>query len=185
MGGAGGPGTGGFVNCLGSTGIQTGSIISTAARIFPRTDKSSFRPRLYPSASDSLSCPSGSLAFRKWSLGCRIGPNGFRVWRTQPHRFHIRTEVGTMALSHWSKRPLVLIAAVCAVAGFLVGSSSSQDNIRRNVEKAEVGRYQMVGGPGAKIILDTKTARFWQQKNEGGAESRWEEHSAPWAERRQ
>jgi hypothetical protein len=96
-----------------------------------------------------------------------------------------------IALNQWSKRSFVMVAAICLTGGFLIGSSSSQDVTRRGSNGAEagrrkdgpeVGRYQMVGGPGAKIIFDTVTARFWEEKNytETG-ESRWTEHAAPWA----
>src|SRR5262245_6879650 len=103
-----------------------------------------------------------------------------------------------MALNPWSKRSLIIAAAICLTGGFLVGSSSSQQAIRRVSDESdvpvarrpkegpEIGRYQMVGGPGGKIIFDTLTARFWQEANysETG-ESRWIEHAAPWTKRPQ
>jgi hypothetical protein len=102
-----------------------------------------------------------------------------------------------MALNPWSKRSLIIAAAICLTGGFLIGSSSSQD-VRRRADESdvaapsrrkegpEIGRYQMVGGPGAKIIFDTVTARYWQEANysETG-ESRWIEHAAPWTKRQQ
>jgi hypothetical protein len=70
-------------------------------------------------------------------------------------------EVGTMALSLWSKRSLVVLASICAIAGFLIGSSSSQD-VRRGAAEEEVGRYRMLSDSrGGFIVFDTKTARSW------------------------
>jgi hypothetical protein len=100
-----------------------------------------------------------------------------------------------IALNQWSKRSLVIVAAICLTGGFLIGSSSSQEVIKRGSNGSEVGRrkdgpeigrYQMVGGPGAKIIFDTMTARFWQETNysETG-DSRWTEHAAPWSKGQQ
>ena len=67
-----------------------------------------------------------------------------------------------MALNQWSKRSLVLVAAIFAVGCFLIGSSSSQD-AKRAAEGEEVGRYQLVvGAVGGDTIFDTKTGRFWQ-----------------------
>jgi len=92
-----------------------------------------------------------------------------------------------MALNQWSKRSLVLLIAVCAIGGFLIGSSSSQEaNATRDKGEIGPGRYQMVVSPGARMIFDTKTARFWQETSysDNAAESRWIEHSAPWDKRK-
>jgi hypothetical protein len=97
-------------------------------------------------------------------------------------------EVETMALNQWSKRSLVQVIAACAIGGFLIGSSSSQEaNPSRDRGEIGPGRYQMVVSPGAKMIFDTKTGRFWQETNysDNAAEPRWSEHLAPWEKRKQ
>ncbi len=91
-----------------------------------------------------------------------------------------------MALNQWSKRSLFLVAAICAVGGFLAGSSSSQD-VGRAPLVGEVGRYQMVHTNGGTAIIDTKTARFWERTIPDGdmRKEYWDEHAAPWDKRRQ
>jgi hypothetical protein len=89
-------------------------------------------------------------------------------------------EVETMALNQWSKRSLILVAAICAVGGFLIGSSSSQES-KPVGDKGEVGRYQMA--PNGKLIFDTKTGQFWDHHSYeglGGSREEWEEHAPPW-----
>jgi hypothetical protein len=107
-------------------------------------------------------------------------------------------EVGTMALNQWSKRSLVLVAAICALGGFLAGSSSSQVAPRvlregefqggRDTSATESGRYQMLVGQskGTYIIFDTATARYWGTSwlvNEKGVAitepAEWREFASP------
>ncbi len=84
-----------------------------------------------------------------------------------------------MALNLWSKRSLVFFAAICAIVGFLVGSSSSQE-AKHGGDKGEVGRYQMVQTRNLGVlIIDTKTARFWRGRK-GELPENWDEHPAPW-----
>jgi hypothetical protein len=81
-----------------------------------------------------------------------------------------------MAQNRWSRRSIVLVGSVIAVAGFLIGSSSSQE-VRRVVGEGEIGRYQMVAGNGADPALkvfDTKTGRYWTTIGE-----KWTEHPGP------
>jgi hypothetical protein len=85
-----------------------------------------------------------------------------------------------MALNQWSRRALVLVASVIAVAGFLIGSSSSQE-VRRVAGEGEVGRYHMVAGNGADPALkvfDTKTGRYWLRELTTAGE-KWTEHPGP------
>ncbi len=88
-----------------------------------------------------------------------------------------------MALNRWSRRSLVAVAAICAIGGFLIGSSSSDDARRRirpgddetlgPVRPADsakyqgnVGRYQMIASSGGgTIVFDTATARYWWTPN--------------------
>ncbi len=84
-----------------------------------------------------------------------------------------------MALTQWSRRSLVLVALVFAIGGFLVGSSSSQEE-RRGAD-GEVGRYHLVRGPqggGPPYIFDTKTARYWTADGD-----EWKSHLGPVAGR--
>ena len=66
-----------------------------------------------------------------------------------------------MALNQWSRRSLMLLAAIFAVGGFLIGSSSGQ-NAKRGAAESEVGRYQIVAGKINLTVFDTKTAHIWQ-----------------------
>ena len=88
-----------------------------------------------------------------------------------------------MARNQWSRRSLMLIAAIFAIGGFLIGSSSSDDARRRirpeddgtvrPVRPADsgriqgnVGRYQMIAGSGGgTIVFDTATAHYWWTPN--------------------
>ncbi len=87
-----------------------------------------------------------------------------------------------MALNRWSKRSLMLVAAIFAIGGFLIGSSSSDDAKRRvRAEDGEdtrpirpaaarlqenAGRYQMISASGGgTIVFDTATARYWWAPN--------------------
>jgi len=85
-----------------------------------------------------------------------------------------------MALNQWSKRLFVLLAAICGVGGFLIGSSSSQE-VKHDADQGEVGRYQMVMSSSIDIkVFDTKTAKFWQLNIED-PEQRWVRHPGPFA----
>jgi hypothetical protein len=84
-----------------------------------------------------------------------------------------------MVLLQWSRHSFVLVASIFAVGGFLIGSSSSQEE-RRGAD-GEVGRYQLVRGPqggGPPYIFDTKTARYWTLDGE-----EWKNHLGPLAGR--
>jgi hypothetical protein len=86
-----------------------------------------------------------------------------------------------MALNQWSNRTFVLFAVICAVGGFLVRSSSSQE-AERDAGQGEVGRYQMVfSSPSDAIrVLDTKTARFWEYVDDpNGEKMQWRESRGP------
>ncbi len=83
-----------------------------------------------------------------------------------------------MAQNQWSRNSGVLVAAIFAVGGFLVGSSSSQES-RRSAEQGEVGRYQMMAAHANDLkIIDTKTGRFWQRLYSDNKE-RWDERAGP------
>jgi hypothetical protein len=73
--------------------------------------------------------------------------------------------------NRWARTSLVLLFVGCALAGFLAGSSSSQDT-RRSSESTEVGRYQWVNDV---KIFDTKTARLWRVSDQG-----WVFEDSPW-----
>ncbi len=81
-----------------------------------------------------------------------------------------------MALNRWSKRSLMLVAAIFAIGGFLMGSLSSDDTKRRvraeenettqRIRTVDAGRYQMISSSGGgTIVFDTATARYWWTPN--------------------
>ena len=79
-----------------------------------------------------------------------------------------------MALPQWSRRSLVLVGLMLAIGGFLIGSSSSQED-NRGPER-EVGRYQMIAPqPNYLYVFDTKTARYWKYEGKGN----WSNHLGP------
>jgi hypothetical protein len=64
-----------------------------------------------------------------------------------------------MATSAWSRRSFILIAALFALGGFLMGKSSSED--KENPRGAE-GRFQLIATPDRVfVVFDTRTARGW------------------------
>jgi len=84
-----------------------------------------------------------------------------------------------MALIHWSRNSGILVAAIFAVGGFLVGSSSSQEATTRGTADGEVGRYQMMAAHANDLkIIDTKTGRYWQRLTSETKE-RWDERPGP------
>ncbi len=89
-----------------------------------------------------------------------------------------------MAPNQWSNRTFVMFAVICAVGGFLVGSSSSQE-VKRDAGQGEVGRYQMVmASPSDTLkVFDTKTARFWDYVGgPKGENMHWREFPGPFEE---
>jgi len=103
-----------------------------------------------------------------------------------------------MALNKWSRRSIALAIVLCAIGGFMVGSSSSQVSVpdlgnaprERQHEIAagrhppEAGRYQMVAGHyNTYIIFDTATAQHWTSVQVGTAAGvpnfKWEKRESP------
>jgi hypothetical protein len=95
----------------------------------------------------------------------------------------LKQEAKAMALHQFSKPVVILLAAICALCGFMAGSSSSQQN-RPATQSAEVGRYQAINNGHQLFVFDTRTAQFWKREsrnleNLAGIESRWEKVPGP------
>jgi hypothetical protein len=95
----------------------------------------------------------------------------------------LKQEVKTMALNQFSKPVVILLAAVCALCGFMAGSSSSQQN-KPAAQAAEVGRYQAINDGHQLVVFDTRTAQFWKRESrdlDDGAttETRWVKMPGP------
>jgi hypothetical protein len=88
-----------------------------------------------------------------------------------------------MSLNQWSNRSVALIAVICALGGFALQSSLTQESrgqeSRSSASLGEVGRYQyIVAARGGDTIIDTKTGTLWQRRGSGV-----DEESAPWTKR--
>jgi hypothetical protein len=94
-------------------------------------------------------------------------------------QFGHKSEVATTAMKNRSKSLIVIIAAICALGGFLAGSSHS--HVNQTESPGEVGRYQLhrgrVNGDLGYVVFDTKTGHGWDmdvhQVEENGISVRW------------
>lgn len=94
-----------------------------------------------------------------------------------------------MALNRLSRHSLILIATICALGGFLAGSSRSQ--VQPGEPAGEVGRYQysidvrVMGDKNINnyFIFDTKTACAWEMDvrliDDEGVHLQWKRIPSP------
>jgi hypothetical protein len=94
-------------------------------------------------------------------------------------------------MNHWSRRSFIVLAAACAVGGFLMGKSASQDEVPPPDRRGAEGRFQLVASPnGCFIVFDTRTARGWARNDHGfypGAvvQEQWQAISSPFDPRKE